>query len=180
MALPELSTRRLSLTPATLGDVDALWQMWREPDVRRYLFDDVPVTRERADEALHNCLTNIDEGLGLWMLSKREGASLIGCVGLVKTGTSAEFDPTLQGTVEPIISLVPGEWGKGYAQEALREVLGYGFRSLGLSTIVAINDVPNEASDRLLNRLGFKARGECDGPRYRMRTYILAMDGLSA
>lgn len=168
------------MTPATSGDVDALWQIWRDAEVRRYLFDDVPVTRERADEALHNCLTHVNEGLGLWTVTVREDASLIGCVGLVRTGTSAEFDPTLQGTVEPIVSLVPAEWGKGYAQEALREVLGYGFRSLGLKTIVAITDVPNEASDRLLNRLGFSARGECDGPRYRMRTYIIAANEFSA
>jgi hypothetical protein len=39
-------TRRLVLSPATGDDLDAIWHIWRQPDVRRYLFDDVPVTRE--------------------------------------------------------------------------------------------------------------------------------------
>ena len=46
--IPALSTRRLDLRPAVAEDLGALWALWRDPDVRRYLFDDVPVTRERS------------------------------------------------------------------------------------------------------------------------------------
>jgi hypothetical protein len=42
MTLPPLSTRQLDLRPAVAGDLDALWARWRDPDVRRYLFDDIP------------------------------------------------------------------------------------------------------------------------------------------
>src|SRR5687768_11092314 len=38
-------TRRLDLAALAREDVDVVWAIWREPAVRRYLFDDVPVTR---------------------------------------------------------------------------------------------------------------------------------------
>jgi len=48
MRLPSLRTERLILRPWTLQDVDALHLLWTDPDVRRYLWDDVVISRERA------------------------------------------------------------------------------------------------------------------------------------
>ena len=51
------------------------------------------------------------------------------------------------------------------------------FDALRLERLVAVNDVPNAASDQLLQRLGFAACAETDGPRYRLRHYRLAVKG---
>ena len=75
-----------------------------------------------------------------------------------------------------IFSLSPDHWGRGYAYEALTEVLAYGFSSLALPDIVAVSDVPNVASHRLLQRAGFNPTGEIEGPRYRMATFLLKRD----
>jgi [ribosomal protein S5]-alanine N-acetyltransferase len=54
-------------------------------------------------------------------------------------------------------------WDKGYATEAGRAMLRRGFDELGLESIVAIVDVRNEASERVLQKLGMRqvANGEC-------------------
>ena len=171
--LPPLSTPRLSLEPAADTDLDVLWAIWRDPDVRRYLFDDEPVTRERAAGIVADCLAQRGDGLGLWLLRERTAPEVLGCVGLLRVTTSARYDPRLTGAIEPLAVLTPHVWHRGYAREALDAVLAYGFGALGLSEIAAVNDAPNAASDRLVRRLGFRLAGECDGPRYRMRTYWL-------
>jgi RimJ/RimL family protein N-acetyltransferase len=222
---PTFETSRLTLVPAREADhLDALWAHWAQRDVRRYLFDDETVTRQRAADALACCLADTASGLGLWIIGRRAEPGLIGSIGLVKgltghasvpnlkfatlTGSAAsrtsnskstlesissgaalipkfaqrppsrarEFrnrDTSLGGKIEVIFSLSPDQWGHGYAHEALTAVVAYGFGSLALPDIVAVSDVPNAASHRLLKRAGFDPTGEIQGPRYRMATFLL-------
>lgn len=158
--MPEFSTERLCLSPATDDDLDALVAIWDDPEVRRFLFDNQPVTRERAAEVLANCFA-------LWLVRLRDAAPVIGCVGLMPATTATEG-------VEPVAAFLPTVWGSGYATEALREIVRHAFEELAIPQLVAVNDVPNEASDRLARRLGFTVTGECDGPAGRLRTYTLA------
>lgn len=61
---PHLSTARLDLLPATRDDLDTLGTLWDHPEVRRFLFDDLPVNCERADEIFGHCLQAVDADLG--------------------------------------------------------------------------------------------------------------------
>jgi [ribosomal protein S5]-alanine N-acetyltransferase len=177
--LPALSTARLLLEPATMADLDPIWTIWRDPDVRRYLFDDQPVSRERAAAILDDSLALAADGLGLWLVRGRAAPEIVGCMGLLRVTTSARYDPSLTGAIEPLAVLAPRVWRRCYACEALRAVIHYAFASLGLTELAAVNDVPNEASHRLVERLGFRLIGECDGPCYRMRTYRLTAQAFS-
>ena len=164
-------TRRLRLRPAAASDLEDLWLIWRDPDVRRYLFDDLDVTREAAADALADCLDMGTRGLGLWMVAGLRDFVTVGCVGLLETRKVAECAPYLAGKVEVLGALTPSVWGLGYANEGLTRLIAYASDSLGLAELVAVCDVPNEASNRMVLRLGFAPTGECDGPRHRMRTY---------
>ena len=170
--LPRLQTDRLELRPCTRDDLDRLWALWAEPEVRRFLFDDEPVTRERAAEVLEHCLQSADQGLGLWVARLLDTEPVIGCVGLMAVSIAAEYDSSLVGAIEPLAAFTPAFWHHGYATEALAALVRYAFEQLGLSQLAAVTDVPNEASDRLVRRLGFKVRGECDGRRYRLRIHV--------
>ena len=172
---PELATRRLLLRPVSEGDVDALWALWTESLVRQFLWDDVVIPRERAAETVADAIALGPRGLGLWTLRSREetDGSLIGCAGLLPVGTAATFDPLLAGAVEPMLALAPPLWRRGHATEVLEALVGYAFGPLGLGALVAVVDVPNEASHQLVARLGFSSLGESDGPRYRFRSYRL-------
>ncbi|MEM9557872.1 MAG: GNAT family protein [Acidobacteriota bacterium] len=173
---PHLATARLDLRPAGADDLDSLWALWAEPEVRRFLFDDVPVTRETADEVLGNCLQTEEQGLGLWIVSPRDTEATIGCVGLMPVSSAAEYDPSLRGATEPLAAFAPSSWGHGYATEALDALIRYAFEQLEVPRLVAVNDVPNEASDRLVQRLGFEVLREVSGPRYRLQTYELTRE----
>lgn len=172
MTLSAFTTRRLALAPATLDDLDAVWTLWRQPAVRRYLFDDIPVTRERASEALHRGLG--DAEIGIWIVRAQAEASVIGTVGLLRTTIAVPYDADFLGAIEVLAAFAPDVWGQGYALEALEPLVAHAFGTLGLARLVAVADVPNEASDRMLRRMGFAATGECDGPVYRARTYVLS------
>jgi RimJ/RimL family protein N-acetyltransferase len=173
---PTLRTARLTLLPAEDGDLDALWALWTDPDVRRYLFDDVALSRDQAADTLAGARALAPRGLGLWVVRAAAApATVAGCAALLPVGAAAAFDPTLAGLVEPLVALHPACWGRGYATEALGALVGHAVGALRLPALAGVTDVPNDASDRMLRRAGFVPVGECDGPRHRLRTYRLAL-----
>jgi ribosomal-protein-alanine N-acetyltransferase len=169
---PILPTPRGRLVPATRADLDALWSVWREREVRRYLFDDQEVPRERAEEVLDACLAEGAHGRGLWTMHVDGEPTLIGCAGLMPVSV-AQYDWTVAGLLEPLVALAPAWWRRGHAVEALRVLVAYAFGTLALEALAGATDVPNEASHRMLVRAGFEPQRECEGPHYRIRTYLL-------
>jgi len=173
MTQPPLTTTRATLVPAAAEDLEPLWVIWRDPDVRRYLFDDQPVSRERAAEVLDACRAESVHGRGLWTIREGDTAkTIIGCAGLMPV-TWTEYDPSGADLLEPIVALAPASWHRGHAVEALRALVDYAFGPLDLPRLAGATDVPNDASHRMLTRAGFVPQRECPGPHYRMRTYLL-------
>src|SRR5207244_52271 len=56
--------------------------------------------------------------------------------------------------------LFPEYWGKGYATEMARAVVRYGYTELKLPQIVAITDLGNTDSQRVLLKIGLHRKGE--------------------
>jgi RimJ/RimL family protein N-acetyltransferase len=81
---------------------------------------------------------------------------LIGGVGL--DGSTGD------GSEEPALGYWVGQpyWRNGYAREAARAVIGYGFQKLGLTTIRAYTDPGNAASQRVLLHCGLRQVGEIE------------------
>ena len=173
MTQPPLTTARLALTAVTRADVDALWHIWREPDVRRYQWDDIDVTRERAAEVVEAGLVHARDGLGLWVVRESGRDAIIGVAGVRPVANAAEEEAGLAGMAEVVVSLAPAVWRRGYATEALSAVIAYAFTSLKLPRLAAVVDMPNIASHAMIDRLGFTPVGEGDGPAYRFRAYVL-------
>jgi [ribosomal protein S5]-alanine N-acetyltransferase len=145
-----LSTERLDLIPCSLADVPALWALWTDPDVRRYLWDDQVIPVERARALVVQSLDARASGLGLWVLRRNAQASIGGFCALL---------PTADDEVELLYGLTPAWWGAGLATEAAGAVVRYAFGDLGLARVVAATDPPNLASIRVLERLGMTRRG---------------------
>lgn len=76
---------------------------------------------------------------------------LIGCMGL-----NEDRD---RGQMELGYWIAVSFWGFGYATEAARAILGFGFGWLGLAGIIARHYTENEASARVLRKLGFVETG---------------------
>jgi ribosomal-protein-alanine N-acetyltransferase len=154
--MPPLTTARLDLRPCALGDVAVLTALWREPDVRRYLWDDEIVSDELATEVVQAFLASADQrGYGLWLLLRRSGGELLGFAAMRDIAGSSQLVGSPQ--VELIYGLAPAAWGQGLATEAARAVLAYGLETLGHEQIWARTDPPNLASQRVIERLGMHA-----------------------
>lgn len=171
-----LHTPRLVLRPAISSDVDALWRLWRDPEVRRFLWDDRAIEHGEAAQLVEDLLALAPKGLGLWVIERVDGPESLafaGCAALIPVSTAAEHEPAIAGMVEPLVALVPALWGRLYAAETLDALVSYAFETLALPALAGVTDIPNAASDRMLRRAGFVPYSEVDGPTYPMRTYRL-------
>jgi len=154
MGLSILETERLILRPWSLDDVDALHQVWTDPLVRRYLWDDDVISRQRAAAAVESSLASANRnGVGLWCVLPKAAGALAGFCGFRYIDDSTD-------AIELLYGLLPGYWGRGLATEAARAALEYGFNAELFTRIYARTDVSNRASIRVMERLGMKFERE--------------------
>jgi RimJ/RimL family protein N-acetyltransferase len=146
-----LRTARLLLRPWRHEDVAAFAAMSADPAVMEFLrpFPDRAACEAWAARAHKHWRQH---GFGQWVVELPGEASFIGVVGLFNTSYQAHFTPA----VEVAWRLVRSYWGRGYATEAARATLDYGFDKLALSEIVAVTVPANLRSRRLMERLGMK------------------------
>ncbi len=154
-----LRTERLILRPIAESDVEALHRVWTDPEVRRYLWDDVIISRERVLEIVQEseaCFRDAGSGFFALELADEPGC-LVGFCG------HRRFEDGDQ--MELLYGILPDYWGRGLTTEAAAEVLRFGFEQCALERVVASTDTPNQRSVRVLQRLGmvFEARREYRG-----------------
>lgn len=142
-----LRTARLELRPIEDEDVAALVRHWGDAQVRRYLWDDKPVTYDIVSDIVTTSNRDFKRaGYGIWAVRKQGEEALIGMCGL--------RDVQATHWTEILYSLRPRFWGQGFATEAARGVLHYAFEQLGLERVYASFDDVNLASAGVLRRLG--------------------------
>jgi RimJ/RimL family protein N-acetyltransferase len=93
-----------------------------------------------------------EHGFGLWAIEVPRVASFIGFAGLSVKRFPAPFTPC----VEVGWRLAFSYWGRGYATEAARLALDYGFGTLALAEIVSYTSATNQRSRALMERLGMR------------------------
>ncbi|MGH9900270.1 MAG: GNAT family N-acetyltransferase [Pyrinomonadaceae bacterium] len=143
----EIETERLCLRPFTPEDVDAVHRLWTDKDVRRYIWDDEAIPRERAAAVIDESRRLFEsEGFGLWAASPRAEDALIGFCGYWYFHEPPEL--------QLLYGLAPASWGRGLAAEAARAMIRFGFEELSLDRVVASADAPNEASFRVMEKAG--------------------------
>lgn len=148
-----IETTRLLMRPFALSDMEALHRLWSDPLVRRYLWDDEIISLETAQAAIEGSIEDFQQrDFGFWTLSFKDDPQPIGFGGL----RSFKNEQSGADAIEILYGLAPEYWGRGLATEAAQAFLRYGFEELGLENIYAGADPPNEASFRVMERLGMK------------------------
>ncbi len=166
MPLPELRTERLRLRPFSAGDVDAIHALWTDPGVRRFLWDDQVIDRERAAEAVAGALRDEAEGgFGLWTLHLREAWGVIGFCGFHRMQEADEL--------ELLYGLLPEHWGKGLAVEASRAALDQLFASCSPQRVYALADPPNAQSFRVMEKLSMRFDRDGESHGLPARFYVI-------
>ena len=147
MNVHEIETARLRLRPFIADDLDAIYRIWIDPEVRRYLWDAEVISRERAASIVEASRASFEtDGLGLWAVFPRGEDALIGFGGF----WFFHDPPELQ----LLYGIAPAHWGKGLATEVARAMLRYGFEERSFDRIVASADRPNRASLRVMEKAG--------------------------
>jgi len=158
MTLPEIETAQLWLLPFTLDDVDDLHRLWIDPGVRKYLWDDQVISRERAVSVIEKSIVSFHtRGFGLWAVFPRGTDTLIGFCGFWFFRDPPEL--------ELLYGVAPNYWGQGLATEMARAMIRYGFQELSFERITASTDALNLASLRVMEKCGmsFEKRAIING-----------------
>lgn len=161
-----IETTRLRLRPIKDTDIDAMHAQWLEPEVLRYLCDGEQIPRSRMEEivAASDALFT-DHDCGFWCVEDKATRHLLG------------FAAFWFFHEPPVLELMYGlsakHWGHGYATEAARALVHYGFEHLGLERIDTSTDVPNTASAKVMERAGFRFDHRTDEGLWGMLHYVL-------
>ena len=152
----EIRTARLRVRAWRDDDFEAYAAMNADPRVMEF-FPSVLSREESKERFARGNARLAEQGIGFWPVDVVGDASFIGIVGLARVDFEAPFLPA----VEIGWRLAADHWGKGYATEAARAVLAFGFERLDLQEIVSFTTTANVRSRRVMEKLGMRhAPGE--------------------
>jgi RimJ/RimL family protein N-acetyltransferase len=145
-----LETARLVVRRLTEDDAEFMLGLLNEPSFHQYIGDRGVRTLEEARAYLRNgAIASYERfGFGLWLVTRKEDGASIGICGLLKRDTLPDVDIGF--------AFRPAYWSLGYAEESAAAVLEHGKAAFALSRVVAIVQVDNASSVRLLEKLGFR------------------------
>ncbi len=153
--MSRLESDRLRLRQWQAADLPAFAEMGADPVVMEHF--PARLDRERSDALALRFKAMIDDrGWGVWALERKAGGEFIGFVGLNIPSDELPFSPC----VEIAWRLAQGYWHQGYASEAARVALRFGFVELDLEEIVAFTSLGNLRSQAVMARLGMRRSPE--------------------
>ena len=147
------TTKRLVIREQTIGDIEALYEIYSDKEVTKYtedLFEDPEEERAYLHDYIEKQYRFYE--FGIWALTLKDDGRLIGRAGIsVREG----FDI-------PEVGYVVGKKYQrcGYAGEALAAIIEYAEEELGLDRLIAFTKEKNIPSVRLLRSLGFSKCGK--------------------
>jgi RimJ/RimL family protein N-acetyltransferase len=147
-----LETERLILRPMEPGDAEELHAVHADPSTFEYIGSPPPASIEETEARIQRIRARLEDAVsGPWAVVEKASGRLIGDAGLQILEDGPE--------VELGYKLGPEYRGRGFATEAGRACLAYGFETLGLDQIVAVAWPENTASWRVMEKLGMTRVG---------------------
>ena len=159
-----IETERLVIRNFDPEDLDALYRLYEESDIR--YIEPLSEDREEELEKLKSYIHFIYGfyGFGLWAVCLKEGGRLIG-----RCGLQVEFIGD-EGEYE-LGYMISGKYtGQGYAEEAVKAILEYADEDLEAPRVIVQIHKDNEPSRRFAEKLGFRRASEKD--RDSLEVYI--------
>ena len=151
---PDIETKRLMMRALTLTDAPAMYSYRSAPEVMRHQAWHPANEKEiqafiRKNRRLKFNTANTWVQLGIYLKPTNE---LIGDIGI-------HFLPLDNWQVEIGFTISLKYQGKGFATEAVKQLLNYLFNNLRKHRVIASVDPENAASIRLLERVGMRKEG---------------------
>jgi [ribosomal protein S5]-alanine N-acetyltransferase len=150
--LPELETERLLLRKMRLDDAEAMFAYASDPEVTRYVLFETHRSLEDSKSFLRLAVEGYEKGdFGGWGVVLKDSGVFVGTCGM-------EVDPE-HARAELGYVLAREHWGRGLVPEAVRAVIRFGFRRLGLNRLGARCMAENTASARVMEKAGMTYEG---------------------
>jgi len=145
-----LETDRLILRRFSAGDAEFILELLNDPSFIRFIGDKGVRTLDDArNYILNGPVASYEKfGYGLYATEIKDGNISIGMCGILKRDTLP--DPDIG------FAFLPRYWNRGYAFEAAAGVMKYARDVLGIDQMLAITTPDNEASGRLLEKIGLR------------------------
>lgn len=140
-------TERLRVRTLQADDYENFFRLQGDPEVMRFIR---PVkTREESDAVLEEMLRSPEPDTGgRWMVEEKEGNKFAGTFAVIPL----PYDPE---KMQLGYAFIPSAWGRGFATELTIAGLEYCQKHTSLKEIYAITEIPNIASQRVLQKAGF-------------------------
>ena len=153
-----IETERLLLRHLIMDDLDELYSLYQDYEIRQFFPEGVlsyEETKEELEWHMHGHPKHPE--LGLWATVYKETGKFIGRCGLIPWAIEEKDE------VEIAYLLDKAFWGQGLATEAAKGILQYGFEKLNLFRLICLIDPENIASQKVAKKIGMSLEREVDG-----------------
>lgn len=151
--IPELETERLLLRKMCLADVEDIFEYASVPAVSQYTTWEPHKSIEDSQRFLKATIEGYNQhDIACWGIVEKAGKKFIGACGFAEWRVDCA-----RGEIGYVLS--DKYWGNGYMREAVRAMMGFGFRTMQLNRIEGRCMVENTASARVMEKAGMKFEG---------------------
>jgi RimJ/RimL family protein N-acetyltransferase len=152
-----LISERLLLSEITSEDIVAIHEMNCHRDVAKFNTIGIPESLSVTEKLLQPILMDqqkIPRSQYIWVITLKKTTEFVGEIGM-----SLSSKKYSKGEIH--YSLLPHHWGNGYATEAVKQIIKFGFNTLQLHRITAGVAIENTVSIKLLEKVGMTREGHC-------------------
>jgi [ribosomal protein S5]-alanine N-acetyltransferase len=149
-ALYFLQSERLGFRTWSERDLPLAIGLWGDPAVTNFIDSRPKLADDDVKQLLEKHIaTEQEHGIQYWPLFLLDGGEHVGCCGV------RPYDPDRR-IYELGVHIRSSYWGRGLAKEAASATIEYAFQKLGAAALFAGHHPNNDASRRLLEKLGFR------------------------
>ena len=168
------------MEPKFFIETERLWlRQWKETDYPPYIamnqdkevmeYFPALLSEEKSRQHIDSIQLSIEQnGYGLFAIERKDTLSFIGFTGFAHPKFDAFFTPC----IEIGWRLARDQWGLGFATEAAKACLAYGFNTLQFSAIHSFTSVLNTRSEQVMKKIGMQKAGEFDHPLLEQGHYL--------
>jgi RimJ/RimL family protein N-acetyltransferase len=155
-----IETPRLLLREWQESDYDPFIALNADREVMEF-FPSVRA-KEESMEQIGRIISHIEKyGYGFFAMERKDNHQFIGFTGIANAPFESFFTPC----IEIGWRLSKASWGHGFAAEAAKACLDFGFETLSVNEIYSFTSIHNKRSEQVMIRIGMKRVGEFGHPK---------------
>jgi len=167
-----IQTERLVLRRWRPEDLDPYAEICADPNVMRWIGAGATRSRDECADAIARFEHAWEAcGFGMFAIELKALGRVIGFAG----HSVPDFLPEVLPAIEIGWRLAADQWGRGVGTEAAQAALAFGFERAGMHRVVSIHQIGNDASGRIMEKLGMRLERETVHPSHGLRLRVFEL-----